>query len=102
MITVITEIIADGNCLFRAMSYFIEGREENHAHYRSKVVNYLRANRKDYECIFETEKELDDYIRLIERNHVWGGELEMSILSKLYKCAFIIHANNRPDICVSI
>lgn len=51
--------------------------------------------------IFENERELDDYIRMIEREHSWGGELELSILSKIYKCAFVIHANNRPDISVS-
>lgn len=66
------------------------------------MVQYLRKNKKDYLCIYETEKELDDYIRVIERDHVWGGELEMSILSKLFSCAFIIHANNRPDITVRL
>ena len=35
---------------------------------------------------------------MIERDRVWGGELELSILSKLFKCGFLIHANNRPDI----
>lgn len=82
------------------MSFLEEGNQENHTKYRTRVAQYLRQNRKDYECIFETEKEMDDYIRLVERDHVWGGELEMSILSKLNKCAFIIHANNRPDITV--
>lgn len=43
---------------------------------------------------------MDDYIKMIERERAWGGELEMTILSKLYKCGFMIHANNRPNISV--
>ena len=39
---------------------------------------------------------------MMANDHVWGGELELSILSKLYKCGFIIHANNRPDISVGV
>ncbi|TNV85140.1 hypothetical protein FGO68_gene1959 [Halteria grandinella] len=37
---------------------------------------------------------------MIERDRTWGGELEMSILSKQYQCAFVIHANGRPNIAV--
>ena len=94
------EIVPDGNCLFRAMSFFVEGNQEVHNKYRQRVVQYLRQNRKDYQCIFETEEELQDYISVISRDHAWGGELELSILSKLYKCAFVIHANGRPEITV--
>lgn len=90
----------DGNCLFRAMSFLVEGNQENHVKYRVKVVQYLKQNRKDYQCIFETEEELQDYINVISREHTWGGELELSILSKLFRCAFVIHANGRPEITV--
>lgn len=39
---------------------------------------------------------------MISKDHTWGGDLELGILSKLYNCEFIIHALNRPDISVSI
>jgi hypothetical protein len=35
------------------------------------------------------------------KDHIWGGDLELSILSKTLQCSFVIHANNRPDITVS-
>ena len=60
----------------------------------------MHSNRSEYQCIFETEKEMDEYIQSIEKERAWGGELEMAILSKIYKCAFIIHANGRPNISV--
>lgn len=97
----IKEITADGNCLFRAMSFFVEGNQENHRKYRYQTVEYLRIHKDEYQCLFETQQELEDYIKMMAKDHVWGGELELSILSKLYKCIFIIHANNRPDIIVS-
>jgi hypothetical protein len=37
---------------------------------------------------------------MMEKDRAWGGELEMSILSKLYQCGFLIHANGRPNISV--
>ena len=39
---------------------------------------------------------------MMSKDRAWGGELEMSILSKLYKCGFLIHANNRPNISVNV
>lgn len=83
------------------MSFFLEkGNQEHHLKYRKEVVNYLRKNKEEYQPIFETEQELDEYINMMQRDRVWGGELEMSILSKLYKCAFMIHATGRPNISV--
>lgn len=98
----IKEIIPDGNCLFRAFSFFRErGNQENHMKYRKEVIHYLRLNKEDYQPIFENREELEDYITMMSKDRAWGGELEMSILSKLYKCGFLIHANNRPNISVS-
>ena len=94
--------MADGNCLFRAFSFMRErGNQENHMKYRNEVVQYLRLNKQEYQPIFENKEELEDYIKMIAKDRAWGGELEMSILSKLYKCGFLIHANNRPNISVS-
>ena len=94
------EIEPDGNCIFRAISFFDCHTQENHLKYRQMVTSYIRKNREEYMPIFETERELDDYIKMMEREHTWGGELELSILSKLLNCEFIVHANNRPDIHV--
>lgn len=79
------EILADGNCLFRAFSFMMErGNQESHMKYRKEVTQYMRKQRHEYQCIFETEKEMDEYIQSIEKEKAWGGELEMAILSKIY------------------
>lgn len=80
----------------------MDGNQENHLFYRKKCVDYIKANRGEYQCIFENAEELEEYIRMMEGPRAWGGEMEMSIFSKLYKCAFIIHANGRPEITVSM
>ena len=83
------------------MSFFVErGNQENHGRYRREVAAYLKKNKQDYQCIFETERELDDYIAAMELDRAWGGELELSILSKLHRCGFLIHAVGRPSISV--
>lgn len=61
----------------------------------------MKKHQEEYQCLFETQQELDEYIDMIQREHAWGGELELSILSKLYNCSFVIHAYNRPDITVN-
>ena len=95
------EILADGNCLFRAFSFFMErGSQSSHMKYRREVVKYMRKQKSDYQCLFENERELDEYIESIEKERAWGGELEMTILSKIYQCGFLIHANGRPVISV--
>ncbi len=68
--------------------------------YRREVIEYIKKNKEEYQPIFENEQELNEYIRMMEKDRAWGGELEMSILSKLYKCGFLIHANGRPNISV--
>jgi len=50
------EILPDGNCLFRAMSFFIEkGNQENHMKYRREVIEYIKKNKEEYQPIFENE-----------------------------------------------
>jgi hypothetical protein len=63
-------------------------------------VSYIKRNKDQYQCIFEDANELEDYIRMIERDRAWGGELEMSIISKIHQCGFLIHASGRPNISV--
>ena len=41
-------MLADGNCMFRAISLFEEGKEEFHKKYRGKVVDYMNKNKKEY------------------------------------------------------
>jgi len=43
------EILADGNCLFRAFSFFIErGNQSNHQKYRREVTDYMRRHKQKY------------------------------------------------------
>ncbi len=88
--------------MFRAIALFMEGNQDNHKKYRQATCNYMRKNRQDYEFLYETPEELEDHIQTMEKDHVWGGEPEISILSKLYNCIFIIHSSNRPNITVNI
>lgn len=60
----------------------------------------MKKNRSDYEFLFETQEEGNFYINHLFDDHVWGGDVEMSILSKIYNCIFVIHASGRPDLTV--
>jgi hypothetical protein len=43
----------DGNCLFRAISYFVHGTVEEHANVREAVVQYIVDNWSDFEETLE-------------------------------------------------
>ena len=70
-------------------------------YYRLESAQYIRRNKPKYQAYFETEDELNAYILMMEREHTWGGELEISIASHLHNCVFHIHQNDRPTIVVS-
>lgn len=36
-------ILGDGNCLFRALSYVITGRQVYHAEVRNKIISHMRS-----------------------------------------------------------
>ena len=82
------------------MSYFFEGNEHNHRKYRDKVVRYLRKNKEEHKVIFETDKEFEDYVQNMASDHVWGGELELVALARLYNCRFHVYATGKPVIVV--
>jgi len=95
---VVKQMEADGNCLFRAMSYFIEGDQDNYEKYRKQTCQHFAKNQKDYLHLFEKKSEFEDYVRRMKQDRMWGGEMEMVALSKIYKCKFIIHSTGSHKI----
>ena len=49
----IYQVKADGNCFYRALSYFLYNIEDNHNKIREDLVNYASHNIKIFDCIFQ-------------------------------------------------
>ena len=85
----IKKISGDGNCLFRAISYFLHNTENKYYEIRNQIYNEA-IKRKSLIPNVEIDTEMGkmrihDYISTINNDKNWGGDLEISISYDLYK-----------------
>ena len=72
-------IADDGNCLFRALSYAITGRQRYHANIREKIVDHM----KDIDSFFlmpYTNTSLNCYLHTTGMVQSGGGGTDIEIL----------------------
>ena len=94
----INTVDTDGNCFFRAISDQLFGGEDEHKQLRKTVVQHLRENKEEYKLFIENDMNIDKYINLMSLSGTWGGQLEMSVLAKIYKFNVIMHQVDNEDI----
>lgn len=92
----INEVGGDGNCFFRSVCDQLEGMEANHAYYRSLACEYIEANKDFIKFFIEDDKNIDDYIRDMRKDGIWGGNIEIFSLSMSLNVNFYIFLYNRP------
>ena len=88
---------ADGNCMFRALSYIVSGSENQHLEVRNAIVAHMRTiphlvsgigpdgNRNYLVTYDDGYSSVEDYLSRshIADNGVWGGDFEMCIVAHL-------------------
>lgn len=80
----------DGNCLFHSLGLAFNKSQDN---LRFEISNYLEKNRKlklngltlEEWLNMEKDMKLEDYVKIIRNNGVWGGNMEINIASRIYK-----------------
>ena len=86
------DVIGDGNCGYRAIANQLFGNENYHNIIRVDVYDYLKLNSERFkELNFEVNGELIDsekYIKKIKKSGFWMGDLEMSVINKIYDVNF--------------
>lgn len=96
----IIEMIADGNCLFRAMSYCVSGNQEHHHTIRQQIVRYVTTNWEQFENFLTPDffnsqaVNMITYANIMCEDGVHGGNLEIYAFTKVYKSRLRIHVNN--------
>lgn len=73
----------DGNCLFRAVSYLVNGKDSEHAEVRANVISYMTANREHFEP-FVSGYDFDSYLMTMSCDGEYGTNLEVQALSEVY------------------
>ncbi|XP_053175962.1 uncharacterized protein LOC128359493 [Scomber japonicus] len=73
-------IVADGNCFFRAVSLAVSGTQKSHRKIRLAVVKHLEKNASQYNSLLRSEySSVADYIRESKMRYVgtWATEVEI-------------------------
>lgn len=82
------QIASDGNCVFRAISYAVSNRQEYYQKVRHAVINHMRKNQEAFQSFLRAEyNSIEEYIKItnIEKDTVWGTELEILAAADLLK-----------------
>src|SRR4030095_6096064 len=81
--TLVLRIMPDDNsCLFRAIASAVLPGMDAMKELRSVIAQMIQANPDSYPKVVLDNKDPDDYCRWIQTEEAWGGQIELSILSK--------------------
>ncbi|GBN19411.1 hypothetical protein AVEN_138154-1 [Araneus ventricosus] len=86
----------DGSCLFRAMSYFVFGNQDNHDFTRLKVVKYI-SDHWDRFKNFASGRSVEDYENHMNTPGTYGGEAEIVAFSYLFRCQVHVLFKHFPE-----
>ena len=88
------DVEGDGNCGYRAIAIQLLGNEEYHNIIRCDVYNYLKLNKEQFaELIYEVNGEqlnAENYIEKVKNPGFWMGDLELSVINKIYDVNFYL------------
>lgn len=97
------DITPDGHCLFASIADQLkirQGINSNVKELRKNAANYIKENPNDFiPFLFDEEtmslKNIDEYVEKIENTAMWGGDLEILALSKVYDCPISVMMSGR-------
>ncbi|CAC5426693.1 unnamed protein product [Mytilus coruscus] len=80
------QITADGNCLFRAISYAVSHRQEHFKQIRKEIVDYILCHSDQFNSFLDSET-VKEYVKRtnMTEDNVWGTELEIIAAADLLK-----------------
>lgn len=61
------------------------------------VVDYLESNSDEFEPYIEDGHSMAEYCDHMRNASVWGGEIEMVVLSRIFKRQVIVHRHDTED-----
>ena len=93
----ITDVSADGNCLFRSMAVALQRPENQHKAYRRLAVEHIFRHTADFETVYQGNVpaylySMSETARYPEDKARWGGSPEILALSRILKREIIVYA----------
>ena len=104
----VKDVGSDGNCLFRAVAFLINGSEDDHMKFREQTVAWLMENkdivlpfmggisaRVDFHREFG-ETDYQEYVAKLRNDGIWGGEESLLALASIYNYEIDVHRTDMP------
>lgn len=98
----VKKMASDGNCLFRSIGQFVTGQQDTHLYIRQRIVQYGVSN---YHSLFDVDVMASNgypgpqqYQDTMIKPMVYGGEIEITIASKLYKTMIVVIEGSGNDL----
>eukprot|EP01086_Lenisia_limosa_P004300 TRINITY_DN1944_c0_g1_i1.p1 TRINITY_DN1944_c0_g1~~TRINITY_DN1944_c0_g1_i1.p1 ORF type:complete len:288 (+),score=38.93 TRINITY_DN1944_c0_g1_i1:40-903(+) len=96
------DMIGDGNCLFRSAADQLIGNAHQHSEVRAAVVTHMVRMPDLYAPFVGDDMPFDEYIGEMKENGAWGGQIELTAISRLYSAVIIIHQLNEPNFAMQV
>ncbi|CAF4482171.1 unnamed protein product [Rotaria sp. Silwood2] len=94
-------IIADGNCFFRAISHQLYRHENSHLNIRSETINYLIQNMNDFTpFIDEMYSTIENYIQQMSKDGTYADHLALSSTAVIINKNIIIHELEKKPLLI--
>jgi hypothetical protein len=90
-------IKADGNCVFRAISFLLFGTEDHHYFVRSLSIRFMIRNAYFFSNNVEFDGSLLSYIHKMSCSSTWGGEMELWALTGILKMNISVYRASYHD-----
>uniref|UniRef100_T2MDP5 OTU domain-containing protein 4 n=1 Tax=Hydra vulgaris TaxID=6087 RepID=T2MDP5_HYDVU len=90
-------IVKDGSCLFRVVAEQVYHTQAKHYQVRLECINFMHLHREYFESFIEGS--FEHHLFLLKSPEEWAGQVEISALSQLYKCDFIVYQGINSDPC---
>jgi len=103
------DIIPDGNCLFSSIADQLKIRqniETNAQQLRIEASEYIKSHPDDFiPFLFDEEsmslKDIDQYTDKLVNTVMWGGDLEILALSKVFDCPISVMMSGRSELIMN-
>ena len=100
---VIKEIKSDGNCFFRAISYYMNNSEDYHNNYRELAYQICLNSLKEIKLFFWSDKEeeteieidlenkVDQYLNDLKEDGNWASDFEINKIAQLLEVNIVCY-----------
>lgn len=90
----------DGNCFFRAISYGIHQRQDNHLNIRASAIEYLESNKQDFALFMDKSiyPTAESYIKQMRRNGFYADHPVVLATAIIIQKNIIVHERGKKPL----